>query len=78
MSWTRMDYTIGRCVIGDRGHRVDVRRTASNDRARPFRAYCTCGWLSSMHASLDAAQALGDDHVKHPDRRLPGPLYTIR
>ena len=70
MSWTQIDETIGRGILGDRGHSTAVRWTASNDGSRPFRVYCTCGWVSSMHATRDAARRLGDEHVEQPGEKL--------
>lgn len=67
MSWTGMNDTIAPSDMPSRGHSVGVRWTSSN-HGRPFRAYCTCGWMSSMNTSRDAARILGDEHVQHSER----------
>lgn len=72
MSWAGMNTTIGWLLMRGRAHKVEVRWTSSN-HGQPFRAYCTCGWISNMYPSRDAAQRIGNEHVQHSIRDAETP-----
>lgn len=35
----------------------------------PFRSTCSCGWKSKTYAAIHAAEAMAQEHLKHPDVR---------